>query len=149
MCEKYRESLMALMDNELSTKDKLSVEEHMLHCTACRHEFESFTQLNNLATRILNNHSQSIDWDSYYKGVCRKMNSRASWMAWSIGSLLLVVSGSLMLFGLGNRPLAMLLGAMAISSGVGLLWLSYFCSCTGARPSSKASSAMMEDDLFA
>jgi hypothetical protein len=149
MCTKYRESLMALMDNELSTTEKIRVEEHMLHCTACRTEFDSLTQLNDLTSHIIKTQSQSVDWDSYYRGVCRKMDSKASWMAWSVGSLLLVISGSLMLFGLGNRPLAMLIGAMAIAAGIGTLWLSYFCSCTGGRASAKHSTSILDDDLFA
>jgi anti-sigma factor RsiW len=130
VCEQYRDGLMALVDGELPEEERNGIESHVRTCPHCHHEYERFEQLNHLTHRCSFSTPPEIPWQDYYRGVCRKMESRASWVYWSAASLALVFSGSLMFLGFSHNMLAVLLGMTAIGFGAALLWLSYFCSCS-------------------
>ncbi|MGI8906289.1 MAG: anti-sigma factor family protein [Candidatus Sumerlaeaceae bacterium] len=120
---------MALIDGELPDNERDGVESHVRTCPHCNHEFERFEQLNHLTHRCSFTSPPDFSFQNYYRGVCRKLESQASWLHWSAASFLLVLSGTLMFFGFSHNPLAVLLGTIAMGFGAALLWLSYFCSC--------------------
>lgn len=129
MCEKYRVELMALLDGELNGPDLEDMEQHLHVCPHCNREYNRFQKLNHLACQLHFSPPRDVVWDHYWKGVCRKLETRANWIIWGAGSLFLVCAGTLMTFGFGNSPMALALGAIATMSGICLLWLSYFCNC--------------------
>ncbi len=129
VCDQYREEMMALLDGEVEEKDRAGIESHVLICPECRCELDRFERLNRLTDGIRFSAPGDLVWEHYYSGVCRKLEAAGGWVVWSAGSLLLVATGSLMLFGFSQCALATLLGVISMTAGIGLLWLSYFCNC--------------------
>jgi anti-sigma factor RsiW len=129
VCEQYREGLMALIDGELPDSERDGVETHVRTCPHCHHEYERFEQLNHLTHLCSFPSPPDFSLQNYYRGVCRKLESQASWLYWSAASLVLVLSGSLMFFGFSHNTIAIMLGTIAIGFGAALMWLSYFCNC--------------------
>lgn len=121
---------MALLDGEIEESDRAVVEQHVRTCPHCHCEFENFQRLNSLTRKIrFAPPPRETVWVHYYAGVCRKIEAGGGWAVWSAGALLLVMTGTLMLFGFTNCALAATLGVIAMMAGVALLWLSYFCNC--------------------
>lgn len=120
---------MALLDGEIAENERAVVERHVRTCPHCHNEFDRFQRLNSLTDQVHFSEPREATWVYYYSGVCRKIEVGGGWALWSAGALLLVMTGSLMLFGFNNCPLAATLGVIAMMSGVALLWLSYFCNC--------------------
>ncbi len=122
---------MAFLDGEVTEFEREQIENHITRCTHCHNEYESFLQIHEL-TCLAAAHAlpDNFSWDNYYPGVCRKMAGGATWTAWSAVSIMLVIAGSLMIFGLPGSALGMITGSIAFATGAGLLFLSYFCNCS-------------------
>jgi len=128
-CEEYRNGLMALLDGELPESERVCVEHHLLTCPHCTAEYERFEQLALLTTFLPPSPPSQFSWNTYYRGVCRKMESRASWASWSFLALLLVTTGTLMLATSTGHLLVASVGFAALACGAVVMWLSYFCNC--------------------
>ncbi len=129
-CEQYSISLMALLDGEVSEAEREEIEAHLGNCYHCHERYESYRYMHELTCAALPPAPAGFTWDTYYRGVCSKMESRASWAAWSVVSLLLVIAGSLMIFGFPHSALPIVVGSIAFSAGAGLAFLGYFCNCS-------------------
>jgi anti-sigma factor RsiW len=128
---------MALLDGELPDEQRTSVEAHVRTCPHCNEELHRFEELSLLTHRCKPSPPPQFSWSDYYRGVCRKLETRASWTAWSVVSLLLVVSGILLFFGLSHSALALVVGVTAIACGASLIGLSYFCNCCHRKHDSR------------
>ena len=51
-CDYCKDKLSALIDNELSSEERLLIEEHLKTCSSCRAEFESLRQIGALFERL-------------------------------------------------------------------------------------------------
>lgn len=132
MCEKYRISLMALVDGELAGPEREELEEHLSHCAYCNEEYNDILQVNLAMTEALSMALPAeLELEHYSRDVCRKLEPQGSWAAWSLVSLLLVFSGSLLIFGCRDAALGILAGTIALAAGAALAVVSYFCnSCS-------------------
>ena len=125
---------MGLLDGELPDEQRTSVERHVRTCPHCNEELHKFEELCLLTHRCKPSPlPQNFSWSDYYRGVCRKMECRACWAAWSAVSLLLIASGVLMFMGTGHNALALLVGTISVLSGTCLMGLSYFCNSCKRR----------------
>lgn len=120
---------MALLDGEICDDEHAAVEQHVRTCRRCRCEYAQLQELNDLTSRLRFATPGEAVWNHYYSGVCRKIETRGGWALWSAGALLLVLTGVLMIFGCPGNGLSAALGVIAMTAGVSLLWLSYFCNC--------------------
>lgn len=132
-CEEYRNGMMALLDGELPAGEKVGVEHHLQNCPHCMAEYQRFEQLTCLTSFTPPSLPFDFSWQLYYRGVCRKMETRATWASWSFVSLLLISTGTLMFFSAPQDVLAVTIGLLAIACGCATTWLSYFCSCGTLR----------------
>ena len=131
VCEQYQLSIMALLDGEVTETEKLQIEDHLHECISCYTEYTNQRDIHELTTSaVLAALPGDYSWDDYYPGVCNKMEHGASWAAWSVVSLLLLLAGYLMIFGFRENALAMFVGAIALAAGAGLMFVSYFCNCS-------------------
>lgn len=129
VCEEYRDGIMALLDGEIEEPQRAVVEYHVQTCPHCRCEYARFQQLTALTSRVHFRSPEQTIWTLYYSCVCHKIALSGGWVLWSAGALLLILTGMLMMFGFSACPLATVLGAISMSAGLSLLWLSYFCNC--------------------
>lgn len=125
--------MMALLDGELPESERTCVESHLQTCPQCQADYERFEQLSFLTTLSPPSPPSDFDWQYYYRGVCRKLETRASWTSWSFASLLLVSTGTLLFFTSPDCPLALTLGVLAMVCGGSLMGVSYFCNCGSVR----------------
>ena len=128
-CEQFRVDLMALADGELPDSKRGDIERHIHDCPACNNELRSFQRLSTLTGAMHFQSVRSCEMQLYWAGVCRKMHAHASWRFWAGGSLALVATGNLMIFGFTATPLATMLGGVALVAGFCVLGLSYYCNC--------------------
>jgi predicted anti-sigma-YlaC factor YlaD len=129
VCERYREAMMAFLDDELPEVEKPDLETHLQNCPCCNHEFRSYQKLNTLACQCQFMCPGDVVSQEYWTRVCRKMEQRAAWTHWAAGAILLLLIGNLMIFGSAHNALMLLLGTLALVAGVSLLWMSYYCNC--------------------
>lgn len=122
--------MMAVLDDEATDAERQEFDLHLAQCWHCNEEFNDYQQFHQLI-QIPTAAALPADftWDTYYRGVCRKMESRGSWIAWSLVSLLLVTVGSLMILGFPRNLMATAVGLIALLAGAGLILTSYLCNC--------------------
>ncbi len=124
--------LMALADNELPDGERQTIESQLSQDPELRSEFEKFQRLNSLLLRtppFPTPNPRPEQWNAYYRGVCRKMESRASWVYWVGSAMASALAGSLLIGSFPNNALAVGLGISCLVAGGGLLWMSYYCNC--------------------
>lgn len=132
MCERYRELLMKLVDNELQEVERRDVEVHLLECPDCKAEYETYRKLAQETTQTLHQFlprpSEEV-WDHYYDGVCRRMRSAASWTIWGAVAVFLIVVANVLFLAGGTASLTVGLGVASLLVGVALMWATFACNC--------------------
>jgi anti-sigma factor RsiW len=92
-CETYRPLLMGLLDGELDAPTAAEVNRHLIHCAACREEYESLRTscqaLERASFREPSDEALAALWRSPYSRAARM----ASWALALGGWLALVVFG--------------------------------------------------------
>lgn len=130
MCERYREAVMGLVDNELSDQERRDVELHLLECPDCKAEYEQFRQLVHLTNSLEFPQPHPMIWDHYYEGVCRRMHRAASWGLWGGLSVGLLGLANVLFFVVPTSSLTIAAGMAALTIGAILLWSTFACQCS-------------------
>lgn len=128
-CEDYRISLMALLDGEISDSEREAIENHLGSCYHCHEEYEYYRHIHELTMQAIPAAPTDFAWDTYYSGVCQKMQARTGWLAWSVVCVLLVISGYLMLFDFTDNFLSVLAGTIALFTSGTIAVLGLLCNC--------------------
>jgi anti-sigma factor RsiW len=130
IAEKNREQLMAFCDGELPDTERKTFESFLKQSPELQTELHRQQRLSRLLQASSPYPSPKSDiWSSYYRGVCRKMETRASWAYWGAAALTSAVAGSLLIFSFPQSMLAVGVGTLCLLGGCGLLWMSYYCNC--------------------
>ncbi len=132
MCERYRELLMKLIDNELQEAERRDVEIHILECPDCKAEYETYRKLAQETTQTLQEflpHPSEEVWEHYYESVCRRMRRAASWTVWGAVAVLLIIVANVLFLASSPTPLTVGLGVAVLVAGVTVMWATFACNC--------------------
>jgi len=130
ICERYRESLMALLDNELPESERHNVMLHLQECHECRTEYEELRNLVGQLNTLRFPAPKPEFWDDYYQGVCERMQRSARWGIWGAAAVGLLILANVLFFAFPASGLCITLGSLALVSGAATLWLTYYCNCS-------------------
>lgn len=127
ICEQYRNGVMALLDGELSDAERPEIETHLHQCPDCRTEYQRYRRLLDLSRQLPPDSPCELQFQGYWAGVCRKLESKASWLNWNIAGVTLCLVGVLMVFGFTGQLLERTLGGIALLAGGCLFALKHLC----------------------
>jgi predicted anti-sigma-YlaC factor YlaD len=97
-CEEIKPLLMAYLDGEIEEKERLKVEKHLSECENCRREHKSFVRLKEVTDSMRFADLSDELWESYWKGVYRRIERGAGWVFLSIGAIILLAFGGYQFF---------------------------------------------------
>lgn len=135
VCEDYRENIMALMDEELDSSNRSALLQHLGECSGCAHEYRSYQKLYQISESLQHNKHcpDCLESHLYYRGVCRRLESRRSRILWVALAALLALAGFGLLYDAGNHLLSQLCATIAFGCAASVLVLSAFCGSCAAR----------------
>jgi len=79
ICDNIRESLGAWLDGELSPSESDAVRAHVNACPVCSEERRQLEALNACMNRALNSDVPPISFESFWRGVERRITEKQSW----------------------------------------------------------------------
>ncbi len=129
MCERYREALMGLLDNEIPEAERRDVELHLHECPDCQAEYREFQRLASLTNSLKFPEPSAEVWDHYYDGVCRRMRRVGPWFMWGGISVALLLAAQVLFFLVPASPITIGTGVVALIVGALLLWTTFACNC--------------------
>ncbi|MGB9691016.1 MAG: zf-HC2 domain-containing protein [Candidatus Sumerlaeaceae bacterium] len=129
MCERYREALMGLLDNELPKAERKDVELHLQECPDCQAEYREFQRLASLLSTVKFPEPSQEVWDHYYEGVCRRMRGVGPWYLWGAISIALLLLAQVLFFLVTPSVFSTAAGVLALVVGAALLWTTFACNC--------------------
>lgn len=135
VCEDYQENIMALMDEELDPSNRSALVEHLRKCPGCAQEFQSYQKLHQISKSLQHDKHcpDCLESRLYYRGVCRRLETRRSRSLWIGLAAVLALAGFAMLYDAGNHLLSQLCATIAFGCAASVLALSAFCCTCVAR----------------
>jgi predicted anti-sigma-YlaC factor YlaD len=92
-CGRYRELMMASLDDEICAEDRAALESHLAECSDCRREFEQLKKVSELVDGIELQRPSEEDMMRYWPSVYAKIERGAGWSLLLIGAVIWVGYG--------------------------------------------------------
>jgi len=92
-CQKYKDLMMAYLDDELDECQRKAFEEHVAVCRGCAEELAQFQQLKGLTDRVALAEPEDRVWEQYWGNVYNRIERGLGWMIASIAAILLIAYG--------------------------------------------------------
>lgn len=89
----YKKLLMGLLDNELSRKEKTSLEIHLKECLECRRELKEFERVKGVVKSMKYKELPDEVWEKYWSKVYNRLERGLGWILVSIGAMILLFYG--------------------------------------------------------
>jgi hypothetical protein len=100
-CEDVRPLLSGHLDGELTPEERLQMENHLSHCTACREELTRLRELKEVTDMVSAVELPDRFWDTYWTGIYNRLERGLGWF--------LLLAGGALLAGYGFWELARVL----------------------------------------
>jgi len=89
----YKKLLMGLLDNELSRKEKASLEIHLKKCLECRRELKEFERMKGVVKSMKYKELPDEVWEKYWSKVYNRLERGLGWILLSVGAMVLLFYG--------------------------------------------------------
>jgi predicted anti-sigma-YlaC factor YlaD len=96
-CEKFKLTMMAYLDKELSEEERALFEEHLETCESCRKELASFQGLERELAEMTFADPTDQELEQYWRSVYNRLERGAGWIFLSIGVIFLLSYGAFVL----------------------------------------------------
>ncbi len=127
-CQNYQDLMMGYLDDELSSEQRRTFEEHLESCEGCRSEFEQFKKLKRITDSVQLAEPEDEMWQKYWGGVYNRFERGIGWILMSVaGIALLIYGGFKAVEAIVKDPtvgLMLKIGILAFIGGVAILFVS-------------------------
>lgn len=92
-CEDMKILISGLIDGELDSSQKKTIEDHIVSCHVCRSEYSKLMKIKEATNSMKYFDLPDRLWDGYWHGIYRRLERGTGWILLSIGALILVAFG--------------------------------------------------------
>ena len=89
-CEQMQLKVMALIDNELTGKEKKAVEKHLQECTKCQHDYKLLLKTKEITREMKLKKLPEMYWEEYWQHIYNRIERGISWILISIGAIIVI-----------------------------------------------------------
>ena len=95
--DKYKDLLMAYLDDEISDEEKVELEQHLTECEECTKELADFKSLKSITDDISLYRPEDEVFDQYWSSKYNRMERSVGWILLSISCMAMLFYGGYML----------------------------------------------------
>lgn len=126
--QKIKKLLFPYLEEELSEKEKESVEEHLKRCPECRQELEKIKKLEEIMGKMKLKNPPKEAWQMYWLSVYNRLERKIGWILLSVGGIFLLFFGGYQavegIIKDPSLPLVLKVGILLFMAGIAIMVVS-------------------------